>query len=99
MWVAQRTLRELVAERRDAILELAGKHGARDVRVIGSVARGEDGPGSDVDFLVRFEAGRSLFDQAGLIYDLRQLLGVEVDVVSEGGLREEDPILKDATPL
>lgn len=52
------------------------------------------------NFLVRFESGRSLFDQVGLIHDLEELLGVEVDVISEGGLRESDAAIReDATPL
>jgi predicted nucleotidyltransferase len=72
-----------------------------DVRVFGSVARGEDGPDSDVDFLVRFVRGTTLFDQAGLIVELEHLLGRNVDVVSERGLKERirDRVLGEATPL
>ncbi len=80
------TLRQLVADHRDEILALAREHGAHDVRVIGSVSRGDEDADSDIDFLVRFEQGRSLFDQAGLLHGLEELLGVEVDVVSEGSL-------------
>jgi uncharacterized protein len=97
--VAHSPLRELVDEHRDEIVALARTHGAYEVRLIGSVASGEETSGSDIDFLVRFEPGRSLFDQAGLIHDLRRLLGVEVDVVSEGGLRDGDPMLTGATQL
>jgi uncharacterized protein len=94
-----RTRRDLVDEYRDDIVDLARRHGAYDVRLVGSVARGDETPVSDVDFVVRFEPGRSVFDQAGLIYDLTQLLGVEVDVVSAGGLRDDDPILDGARRL
>lgn len=77
------TKRERVAHRRDAILRLAAQHGASDVRLIGSVARGEENEASDVDFIVRMESGRSLLDMEGLLMDLRELLGCDVDVVSE----------------
>jgi predicted nucleotidyltransferase len=65
------------------------------------VARGDSGEGSDVDFLVRFEPGRSLFDQGGLLMELRQLLGVNVDVVSEGALtgRFGQIVRAEAVPL
>lgn len=79
---------------------IASAHGAERIRLIGSVARGDEHSTSDIDFLVRFEPGRSLFDQAGLIHDLEQLLGVNVDVISEGGLRDSDVgIREDATAL
>lgn len=93
------TLRQLVADHRDEILALAREHGAHDVRVIGSVSRGDDDADSDIDLLVRFEPGRSLFDQAGLVHDLEELLGVEVDVVSEGSLPDGDGAGLDATAL
>lgn len=79
--------REDLNEKREAILEIARRHGAHDIRVIGSVARGDATETSDVDFVVRFESGRSLFDQGGLVMDLRGLLGVDVDVISENGIR------------
>jgi hypothetical protein len=75
-----------ILRRREEIIAVAKRYGAFDLRIFGSVARGDAGAGSDVDFLVRFEPGRSLFDQGGLLMDLRQLLGVNVDVVSEGAL-------------
>lgn len=94
------TIRHLVEEQRDEVLRVARDHGAEAIRLVGSVARGEESAESDVDFLVRFEPGRSLFDQAGLVHDLEQLLGVNVDVISEGGLRDSDVALReDATPL
>lgn len=83
------TLEEL-RRRRAAVLAVAARRGAGDVRVFGSVARGEAGEASDVDVLVRFESGRSLFDQVHLRDELTQLLGVPVDVVAEGGLLDRD---------
>jgi len=80
--------RQALQQQREAILEIARKHGAHDVRLFGSVARGENTETSDVDVLVRFDPDRSLFDHGGLIADLEDLLGVNVDVVSEGGMRE-----------
>ena len=71
---------------RRAILELATRHGARNVRVFGSVARGEDRPDSDVDLLVEVEQGRSLLDVIALEQDLEALLGRPVDVQTDGGL-------------
>jgi predicted nucleotidyltransferase len=93
-------LRELRA-RRQQILGYAADHGARNVRVFGSIVRGElDEPG-DVDLLVEMEPGRSLVDLVGLGQDLQDLLGVHVDVLSEGGvsphLRER--IYAEAVPL
>jgi predicted nucleotidyltransferase len=73
--------------RRDEILAVARSHRARRVSVFGSVARGEAGPDSDVDFLVEFEPEASLLDQVALTRELRSLLGVGVDVVSRGGLQ------------
>jgi putative addiction module CopG family antidote len=81
------TLEELRA-RRDEILMIAGQHGAGNVRVFGSIVRGEAGPESDVDFLVDMEAGRSALDRAGLLVDLSELLGCGVDVATEASLRQ-----------
>lgn len=87
--------------RRDDILGIAASHGARNVRVFGSVARGDARPDSDLDILVDMEPGRSLFDLGGLLYDLQSLLGVEVDVVTEKGLRPRirAQVLQEAVPL
>jgi uncharacterized protein len=94
-------LNRLLQEKREAILQLAAKHGARNVRVFGSVARHEANEQSDIDFLVDMEPGRSLMDQGGLLMDLRELLGREVDVVTEKGLYWllRRRILKEARPL
>lgn len=87
--------------RRGEIIALARRYGASDIRIFGSVARGDTTDTSDVDLLVRFEPGRSLFDQGGLLMDLRELLGMKVDVVSEGALtgRFGQIIRKEAIPL
>jgi predicted nucleotidyltransferase len=94
-------LDELLEEKREEILSVASEHGARDVRVFGSVARGESDRESDIDFLVELEPGRSLLDLGGLQMDLESLLGCRVDVVTEGGLYWllRRRILKEAQPL
>jgi uncharacterized protein len=74
-------------DKRSEIIDLARARGASHVRVFGSVAGGEAGEGSDVDFIVDLEPGRGLFDLGGLLMDLRDLLKRDVDVVSERGLR------------
>jgi hypothetical protein len=81
-------INELLKHKRQAILRVAAKHDAYNVRVFGSVARGTADAKSDVDFLVDLEHGRSLFDLGGLLIDLQKLLGCSVDVVTEKGLRE-----------
>jgi len=93
--------RELLKEKREDILRLAEKYGAANVRIFGSVARGEAGPESDVDFLIDMEPGRTLFDLGGFLYELRELLGIPVDVVPEKGLRENirANVLEEAVPL
>ena len=95
------TIEELLKNKREEILSLAAKHGAYDVRVFGSVARGEVGPDSDIDILVNMESGRSLFDLGGLLMDLQDLLGVEVDVVTENGLRSRirEQVLSEAITI
>jgi len=84
--MASRTLAEL-RERREEILAVARSRGASHVRVFGSVARGDDSQSSDVDFVVELEPTRTLLDLGGLVMDLRELLGREVDVVTERDLR------------
>ena len=79
---------ELLQGRRGQILAIAAKHGARNVRIFGSVARGDARPDSDIDVLVDLDPGRSLLDMGGLLVDLQDLLGCRVDVVTERGLKE-----------
>jgi len=94
-------LEVLLKTQRDQILETVHKHGAFDVRVFGSVARGDARPDSDIDFLVRLEAGRSLLDLARLLRELQALLGCNVDIVTEAGLRPRIrvQVLREARPL
>jgi uncharacterized protein len=92
---------ELLKDKREAILQIAAKHGARNVRVFSSVARGEADDQSDIDFLVDMEPGRSLLDLGGLLMDLQDLLGRNVDVVTERGLkpRIRERVLHEAVAL
>ncbi len=92
---------DIVVSHREEILATARKHGAYNVRVFGSVARGEARPDSDIDFLVNLEAGRSLMDLARLLRELQSLLGKNVDVVTEAGLRPRihPQVLKDARAI
>lgn len=92
---------KVIARERDHILRIAAKYGARNIRVFGSVARGEADAASDVDFLVDMEAGRSLLDLGGLQMELESLLGCRVDVVTERGLkaRIRDRVLREAVPV
>jgi predicted nucleotidyltransferase len=93
--------RTLLKTRRKEILETALRNGAVNVRVFGSVARGDDQPNSDIDFLVNLEPGRSLMDLARLLRELNTLLDRPVDVVTEAGLRPriKSQVLKEARPL
>lgn len=92
---------ERVHEKREQILQIAARHGAYNVRVFGSAARGEAAPDSDVDLLVDVGPTHSRWFPAGLILDLEELLGREVDVVTEGALHWyiRDRILEEAVPL
>ena len=91
----------LLRAKREDVLRLAARHGARNIRIFGSVARGEAGPDSDLDVLVDMEPGRSLFDMGGLLMDLQDLLGCKVDVVTEKGLHwyVRARVLEEAVPL
>ena len=82
------TLDELRSRYRDQIFEIAGRHGASNVRVFGSVARGEAGETSDLDLLVDLEQGRGLFDLGGLWHDLNEGLGCEVEVFTPDCLKD-----------
>ena len=92
---------ELLQEKREEILRIAARRGAYNVRIFGSVARGEARPESDVDFLVDLEPSRSLLDLGGLLMDLQDLLECEVDVLTEAGLRDRirQRVLSEARPL
>ena len=94
-------IEEFLSENRPAILRAAKAHGAGNVRVFGSVARGEASADSDVDLLVDLEPGRSLLDHAALVIELEALLGRKVDVAIARGLRSRirDRVLKEAIPL
>src|SRR3989338_11634321 len=94
-------LNEKIKKHRKEILSLAQKYGAQNVRIFGSVARGEAKEDSDIDVLVDLEAGRSLLDLGGLLMDLQDLLGRRVDVVTAKGLRDRirSRVLKEAVPL
>lgn len=94
-------MNSILDQHRAAVLRLAAEHGATDVRVFGSVARGEADEASDIDFLVRMSPGRSLFDLGALLMDLQDLLGCRVDVVTERGLRPRmrERVLRDAIPI
>jgi hypothetical protein len=93
--------KEYLQSKRQEILSLAAQHGAYNVRLFGSVARGEAGPKSDVDILIDLESGRSLLDQIALGQDLGDLLGCSVDVVTEKALHWyiKDKILQEAVPI
>ncbi|MBL8775842.1 MAG: nucleotidyltransferase domain-containing protein [Acidimicrobiales bacterium] len=87
---SQRPLRALVETHRHEIKAAVARHRGASATVFGSVARGDESPQSDVDFLVEFQPGASLFDLARLELELQELLGVGVDVVSAGSLLPED---------
>jgi uncharacterized protein len=86
---------DALRSRREEILAAARRRRASNVRVFGSVSRGEAEPGSDVDILVDFDPDASLLDQIGLTQDLEQLLGAAVDVVSSGGLRPHHDLIRE----
>ena len=92
---------DAIQAKRDQILRIAAEHGAHDVRVFGSLARGTADENSDLDLLVRFESGTTLLRHAALVRELETLLGVKVDVVSDRGLRDRvrERVLGEAIPL
>ncbi len=95
------TLQELLQTKREEILAIAARHGAYNLRIFGSVARKEAGPESDVDLLVDAGPETSPWFPAGLIIDLEELMGREVDVVTEGALHWyiKDQVVREAVPL
>lgn len=95
------SMQALLGSKRKEILRIARAHGARNVRVFGSAARGDADETSDVDFLVEFEPGTSLLQHGAMIAELEDLLGRKVDVAPEKTLRERvrDRVLREAVPL
>ena len=95
------TFKYILRKQRKEIYQIASLYGAHNIRVFGSVNKESDKPDSDVDFLVDLEKDRSLFDLAGLVFDLQQLLNKKVDVVTENGLHWyfKEKILCEAEPL
>ena len=95
------TLEEVRSRYREQIVAAAGRRGAHNVRVFGSVARGDQRHGSDIDFLVDFEPGRSLLDLTGLLLDLETVLPCKVDVVSARGIKPRlaSEVMRDAVSL
>jgi uncharacterized protein len=95
------SLDELLQSNLEEIQRIAAQYGAYNVRIFGSVARGEADDQSDIDLLVDMEPRRSLLDLAGLLVDLEELLGCKVDVVPEDSLRKriKDRVLKEAIAL
>jgi len=92
---------QLLKKKRQKILDLAQKRGGYNVRLFGSVVRGEDAGGSDIDFLMTFRTGTTLFDRSGLIVDLHEFLDCDVDVVSDKAIHPliRDRVLHSAIPL
>jgi uncharacterized protein len=97
----QRNALALLAEKRDEILRLARRRGVSNVRIFGSISRGDGGPASDFDFLAELEPGYTLVDLGGLQMDLQELLGRKVDVVEPAGLHPliRERILAEAVPV
>jgi uncharacterized protein len=95
------TVEQLLHEKREEIQRIAAKHGARNVRIFGSVARREARPDSDIDLLVDAGPKTSSWFPAGLILDLEEVLGCKVEVVTEKGLNEylRDRVLTEAVAL
>jgi len=96
-----KTISETVREKREAILHAAARHGATQIRLIGSVARGDARPDSDVDFLVKWRAGTSLLNHAALALELEALLGRKVDLASDGWVKSsiQESVYRDAVAL
>jgi uncharacterized protein len=95
------TLTKNLDKNRDKILRIAALYGAGDLRVFGSVFKGEANPKTDIDILITLETGRTLLDIVALKQDLQDLLGCKVDVVTEDAVSPyiRDRILRDAVSL
>ena len=94
-------LEQLIREKNTDIKAIAAKHGAKNIRLFGSVIRGEAGQDSDIDFLVDTEPSTSSWFPAGLVLDLEDILGCRVDIVTERGLNPyiREHVLNEAVPL
>lgn len=95
------SLLNVLRRRREEILAVAARHGAQNIRIFGSVARGEADERSDIDLLVDMEQGRTLFDMGGLQIELEALIGRPVDVTTERGLKHRTRVrvLQESVPL
>jgi hypothetical protein len=95
------TAGELIAAKRQEILRIAASYGAAELRLIGSVARGEARPDNDIDLLVKWPPESSLLDHAGLMLELEELLGRKVDIASDGWLKPgvRESVYREAVPL
>lgn len=94
-------IKKLLYEKRDEIRDIAARHGAYNIRIFGSVVRGEAGPDSDIDFLIDAGPTTSSWFPAGLILDLQEVLGRPVEVVTEKALNPyiREQVLREAAPL
>ena len=92
---------ELVQQKREEIAEIARRHGVTSIRLFGSAARGDDGPESDIDFLIEAGPVHSPWFPGGLVSDLEELLGCRVDVVETGSISRNlrQRILQESIPL
>ncbi len=99
--MAQTTIADTIRQNREAIVRIAARHGASEVRLIGSVARGEARPDSDIDLLVKWGDGTSLLDHAALMLELEELLGRKVDLASDGWVKPSvrESVYRDAIVL
>ena len=99
--MADPTVGDTIREKREAIIRIAARHGATEVRLIGSVARGEARPDSDVDLLVTWSEGANLLDQAALMLEFEKLLGRKVDIASDGWVKPtiRESVYRDAIAL
>lgn len=98
---AKMSLKNALKQRRGEIIKIADRYGVHNIRIFGSVEKETERPDSDVDFLVDLDKGRSLLDIGGMVFDLQQLLGRKVDIVTEKGLHWyiKETILNEAKPL
>ena len=99
--MTDQTVGDTIREQRESIIRIAERHGATQVRLIGSVARGEARPDSDIDLLVTWREGTSLLDHAALMLELESLLGRKVDIASDGWVKPSirESVYRDAIAL